>query len=92
MAPELKSYMALTAAILLLYFGMSGLWIINDLMSGLHFIIQTRGITPPGTTNGFIYSDYVQSFHIGLWAASGSLIFLALLAGNYILHNMRKKE
>lgn len=65
------------AVILLLYFGISGLWLLNDLMSGMHAAVKATGIEV-GTTTGFHSWNYLQTYHIGLWSAMFSLIMLTV--------------
>jgi len=75
---DYSDWLAISAV--LFFFGIMGLWVINDIVSVQALIIQTNcPENTYGVTNGFWKLNFIQSFHIGLYASMFSLIALLLI-------------
>lgn len=75
MADLFKIFLVLT----LYFFGMGGLWIMNDVTGCLNLQI-TYNITNfvCGVTTGFLYIDELKAFHLGLWTTELVLFLFTL--------------
>ena len=69
----------ISLVLLLYFFGIGGLWIMNDVTGCLNLQI-THNLTNSvcGVTNGFLFTDKIKAFHLGLWTVE-IVLFLSTL-------------
>jgi len=81
----------LAISVVLFFFGIMGLWVINDIVSVQAFIIQNNcPENTYGVTNGFWNLNSIQSFHIGLYVSMFSFIALVLIIIHIIFISGKK--
>jgi len=71
---------------ILFFIGEGGLWLINDVMGCLNLAMQLgEDANLCGVTNGFLFTDWIKAFHIGLWTLEIVLALFTVLLIYYAI-------